>query len=478
MTERSPDQRPAPHSSVADAASPDPARARPSVDAIRDVSLFQGMAEPDLERLLGMAEIVTVEAGDVVIREGQSGDAMYAILEGELEVTRREGGRELSLANARAGEFIGELALLEDSPRSASVRAVEKTRLLAISRAAFQALLSYSPSAPHTLLRTVTARLRSTEALLMEQQRLVALGTLAAGLAHELNNPAAALRRSTSQLATVLGAIARVAARLAGFDLPAGPPDSAGQAPSDPVGRSDREAGVEEWLADNGVEIAADAAEALVALGWSAESLQAFVARAPAGQKDATVQWLALDATARSLLDEAARSAAAMSELVAAMRDYSYLDRGSVQSVDVRESLEATLVILRHRLKHGIRVVRDFPHEVPRIEAYGTELNGVWTNLLVNAIDALNGSGEIVVRVRERGGEVVVQIQDDGPGIPPEVASRIFEPFYTTKAPGAGTGLGLHIAYNTVTRHHGTLRHLPRPEGGTCFEVRLPMRRP
>ena len=457
------------------------------LEEVRRVPLFADLSEVDLERLYQMAETISIHPGELVFEEGSPGDALYVVLDGELEVTKRRGGQDVVLAVRGAGEFIGEMSLLEQAPRSASVRALRESRLLVISQAAFQTLLSCSPSAHLTILRTVTSRLRSTESMLVQSEKMAALGTLAAGLAHELNNPGAAIQRSAAQLRDTLAEWERSAAELS--TLATDPHQNeivgalreetvkrtAAPALSDPLSLSDQESELQEWLEDHGVEQAWEFAPVLVSFGWERDELEQLTEHFSTAQLPLVLRWLAAGSSVRGLLEEVVKSAEEISEIVKAVKTYSYLDQAPIQEVDIRESLENTLVILRPKIKAGISITRDYADDVPRVEAYGSELNQVWTNILNNAIDAMQGQGELTLRTYTKDGAVAVEIIDNGPGIPPEVQPRIFEPFFTTKAPGVGTGLGLHIAYNIIAhKHHGQIQAASKP-GETRFLVVLPV---
>jgi signal transduction histidine kinase len=456
-----------------------------TLDEVRRVPLFADLSEEDLERLYQMAKTVSIRAGELVFEEGSPGDALYVVLDGELEVSKRQSGQDVVLAVRRAGEFIGEMSLLEQAPRSASVRTLRESRLLMISQAAFETLLSCSPSAHLTMLRTVTSRLRSTESMLVQSEKMAALGTLAAGLAHELNNPAAAIRRSAAQLGDALFEWQRLATELSVLTDPLqievvsamqeAVKRTAAPAPSDPLSLSDQESELQEWLEDHGVEQAWEFAPVLVSFRWDRDELERLTKHFSTIQLAVALRWLAAGSSVYGLLEEVGISAEKISEIVKAVKTYSYLDQAPIQEVDIRESLENTLVILRPKIKASISITRDYADDVPRVEAYGSELNQVWTNIINNAIDAMRGQGELVLRTYTEDGDVAVEIIDNGPGIPPEVQPRIFEPFFTTKAPGDGTGLGLHIAYNiVVNKHHGQVQVASNP-GKTRFRVVLPV---
>jgi signal transduction histidine kinase len=458
------------------------------LDELRKIPLFADLSEEDLERLYRMAETVSIPAGQLVLREGDSGDSLFVVLDGELEVTKRQGSQDVLLALYKPGQFFGEMALLEQAPRSASVRTLQVSRLLVVSQVAFQTLLSCSPSAPLKILHTVTSRLRSTESALIQNEKMAGLGTLAAGLAHELNNPAAAITRSAAQLRDALAERDRLAARLHSLAIDRYQKESLGALqeelserkatppPGDPLGLCELEDGLQEWLEDHGVGAAWELAPVLVASGWDGDELGRVAERFTATQLSVVIRWLAASLSVYGLLEEVGKSAEAMSDIVKAVKTYSYLDQAPIQEVDVVESLENTLVLLRPKITAGITITRDYADDVPRIEAYGSELNQVWTNLIDNAIDALAGRGELTLRAFTAESVVTVEVIDDGPGIPPEIQPRIFEPFYTTKDPGVGTGLGLHTAYNTIVhKHRGQLEVASRP-GETRLRVVLPVR--
>jgi signal transduction histidine kinase len=435
-----------------------------------------------------MAETVSVPAGQLVLREGDPGDSLYVVLDGELEVTRRQGDREVLLSSYRAGQFFGEMALLEQAPRSASVRTLRESRLLAIDQGAFQTLLACSPSAPFKILRTVTSRLRSTESMLIQNEKMAALGTLAAGLAHELNNPAAAILRSVAQLRDALAELERSAPQLGSLADESHQKEALGSLqtevstrttatpPYDPLTLSEQEDVLQDWLEDHSVDEAWELAPTLASFGWQTDELERLAGRFSPTQLPVVVRWLGAKSSVYGLLEEVEKSAEAMSEIVKAVKTYSYLDQAPIQGVDVRETLENTLVLLRPKVGSDMSIRRDYANDLPRIEAYGSELNQVWTNIIDNALDAMQFRGELTLRTYAGDDTVTVEVTDNGPGIPPEIQPRIFEPFFTTKGPGAGTGLGLHIAYNIVVhKHHGQIQVSSKPNE-TRFRVVLPVR--
>jgi signal transduction histidine kinase len=312
----------------------------------------------------------------------------------------------------------------------------------------------------------VLGRLRSTESLLRQREKLAALGTLSAGLAHELNNPAAAIRRSAGALADAIEA--REALPDPGRHVE--PP--AGRAPLDALARADAIDDLAQATGDD------EQAAALVNAGFTLDDLQPALAGLDEDGKRGALAWIAADAAIHSLIREVQLGANRIGEIVGAVKAYAYLDQAPVQRVDVNRGLQDTLLILAHRLKEGVSVQRELATDLPEIEAYGSELNQVWTNIIDNALDAMGGRGELLVRTEVlESSEVEVTICDSGPGIPREVQERIFEPFFTTKAPGVGTGLGLHISHNVIARHGGRLTVESEP-GRTCFRAVLPGKLP
>jgi len=456
-----------------------------SREFLAQLPLFAGLDETHLDRLYSMAETVTLQAGELLMEEGSPGDALYVALSGRFDVSKRSGDREIVIAACSPGEMIGEISLLDQSPRTASVRAVEPATLLKISRAAFEQLLMRSPDAALAVLRTVTARLRNTELMLRQSEKMAALGTLSAGLAHELNNPAAAVRRSSDQLRESIARWqkAAVALNLQGFGVEqlnrintlreALPGRVFGHLEMDALTRSDIEAAVSEELESLGVDEAWELGPALVEAGFTLPELEEMTEALSAEQARALFEWLATGCSVYALLSEVTQGADRISEIVKAVKQYSYLDQAPVQLVDLHEGLDNTLVILKHKLKQGVTVRKEYDPLLPRVEAYASELNQVWTNIIDNAIDAMQGHGEIVIRTRGLDHRVQVEISDNGPGIPPEILSRVFEAFYTTKAPGVGTGLGLHISYNIIVqKHFGDISVQSKP-GQTTFTVTL-----
>jgi signal transduction histidine kinase len=428
-------------------------------DRLRDTPLFGGLDDAQLHRLVELGEIVDLAPREVLIREGDVADALYVVLDGELEVTKRAGTSQIPLAQVGPGSLQGEIAALEGGRRLASVRALGPAEVLRIPVETIRELLDAGPDVALAVIRTAVGRLRAMESTLREREKLAGLGTLAAGLAHELNNPAAAALRSVNALERAVAA-----AESRPHPVPPPRPPEGTEPPRTALERADRIADVERFAPD------ADDASALVEMGWTPETLAEVPAEA--------IPWLAADASVRQLLGELEMALTRIGEIVAAVKGYTYLDQAPVQQVDVRIGLQQTLVILRHRLKE-IEVTTAFAEDLPEIEAHGSELNQVWTNIVDNATDAMEGRGSLVITADpepEAGGVGVrVTICDSGPGIEPEVRRRLFEPFYTTKEPGKGTGLGLHISHNVVAQHGGRIEIESEP-GRTCFIVTLPAR--
>ena len=461
-----------------------------SIEFLQRLPLFADLPEADLRALYQRAEPMTLPAGEWLMREGEMGDALYVVLEGGIEISKRSGEQEVTLAVRGPGEVIGEMALLDQTPRSASGRIVQDVSLLKISKEAFRQVLAASPTAALALLNTVNTRLRSTEAMLRQSEKMAALGTLAAGLAHELNNPAAAVQRSSSQLRDAFGAWQRLTSQL--DTLSVDPPQveaihtlreevvrrAAAPASLDPLIQSDLESALQDWLESRGVDQAWDLAPTLITYGLDKSALARLAGNLSRDHLSVVIRWLAASCSLFTLMDEVRMGAERLSEIVKAVKAYAYLDQAPIQEVDVHEGLENTLVILRHKLKSGVNVVRDYASDLPRIEAYASELNQVWTNLIDNAVDAMQGQGQLTLRTYRRDDRIVVEIGDDGPGIPPEIQLRIFDPFFTTKPPGSGTGLGLHIVYHSVVDQHRGQIHLASQPGATTFQIVLPIQLP
>ena len=456
---------------------------------LRQLPLFAGLTDERLNWLLERATLEPIAHGQILIEEGSAPDALYVIVEGAVDIVKRAVGQDVHLAVRGRGEMLGELSLIGNEPRSATVRAREDGRLLKISRELFEALLCDNAGTAMVILQTIMKRLRNTESMVRQQEKLASLGTLAAGLAHELNNPAAAARRSAGLLGQTInswlaarGALDRLslAPELSGIvlsrlreDLAAAHPHE--QAGASALDRSDREYAVESWLDTLGLEDAWEYAPPLVSFGWDQPKLAAWTASFAAEEIPVIVRWLAVGYLVHGLLDEVVDSTERISEIVKAVKVYSHLDQAAMKETDVREGLESTLTILKHKLKQGITVIRDFAPDLPRIDAYPGELNQVWTNLIDNAIDAMQGHGVLRLVARIEGDRLQVEIADNGPGIPAHVLPRIFDVFYTTKAPGEGTGLGLHVSANIAQKHGGDIAVDSKP-GNTRFVVRLPLR--
>ncbi len=459
-----------------------------TTDFLRNVPLFAGLPTADLARLRSVAQEVRLAPGAVLFQEGDAGDRAFVIASGEVEIVKASEGREVLLAVRTPGEVIGEMALLEETPRTATVRARSDAVLLALGKEQFDALLTTSHAATQAMFHTVLARWQATEAVMRQSERMAQLGTLTAGVAHELNNPAASVKRNADQLADALSALeqARAALEVTGLDEAqrsalaalAGEVKTAARHSQhlDPMTRSDRESELMDWLETKGIPDAWDIAPTLVNIGYNVALTQKIEERFGATLAGPALTWLGATYNVESLVYGIGLGAGRISDIVKALKSYSYLDQAPVQDVDVQEGLEQTLLLLGHKLKAGITVRREYATSLPKVHGYGSELNQVWTNILDNAADALEGRKDAMITLHTRAepGWIVVEMEDNGPGIPPEIQPRIFDAFFTTKPPGKGTGLGLNISYNIIVhKHRGEITVASMP-GKTLFTVRLP----
>jgi signal transduction histidine kinase len=455
-------------------------------DFLKKIPLFANLPDDELKRLCAVVVEESIPAGEILFTEGDIGDKAYVIMAGEIDILKESGGRTVWLATQKAGQVIGEMSLLDQVPRFATGRTRTDCKFLSISHKNLDHLLDTSPSAARVMLSTITNRLRSTELVLRQSEKMAQLGTLTAGIAHELNNPASAARRGSEHLGSAIEYLQQSYQQFfeRGFskeqwDKTADLREYAHQRAAQPVdldslGRSDREAELEGWLDDQGVENSWDHAPVLVSLGYQTSDLEELAKTFPGPQFVVVMRWLCTLFTIFSLLEEINQGTSRISEIVRSLKSYVYLDQALVQEVDIHEGLDNSLVILRSKLKTGISLERHYAEDLPRVMAYGSELNQVWTNLIDNAIDALNRTGKITITTRKMDGGVLVEIEDSGPGIPEDVQQKLFSPFFTTKPLGKGTGLGLNISFNIIQKHKGEIEVFSRP-GQTRFSVHLPV---
>jgi signal transduction histidine kinase len=325
------------------------------------------------------------------------------------------------------------------------------------------------------------------EIMLRQNEKLATLGKLSAGVAHELNNPASAAQRAVSQLQDSILNLEQAEFGLGQLDLSTSHLKALEPHTQlvyqrvkepiliDPLTRSDQEYEIETWLEENGVEDAWEFAPTLVSIGYTHQELTDLAKNFSGEKFQATVSLLSNLYTTRNLMEEIGQGMGRITEIVKALKSYTYLDQAPIQSIDIHEGLDNTLVILRSKIGEGILMHRDYAKDLPRINAFGSEVNQVWTNIIDNAIDAMDGQGEIYIKTYQENSWVVVEIKDTGPGIPQEIQNKIFDPFFTTKPPGDGAGLGLNISHNIIVqKHKGKLTVDSRP-GETCFTVMLPV---
>jgi signal transduction histidine kinase len=459
-----------------------------TADRLREVPILAGLADAELARLAELGRERRLAPGDLLFRQGERASAFHLLLEGRLETTREVAGEEILMMTHGPGGYLSAMALLTDSPYRGTTRALTDALVFELDGDELRALAFTQPALVRTFLSAIESVSGAVKGLERDREKLLAVGKLASGLAHELNNPAAAAARGVAtlreyerqrqaafaQIASA-GASAQRLATLAGLGAEATDRIRTGER-LDPLERSDREQELAEALERRGVDDPFAIAAVLTDAGLGEE----WVERVADGLGDdglgAGLRFVGACAGTRVLLGELEEATTRIADLVDAVRGYSFLDQAPRQTVDVHAGLEDTLALLGHQLREKrVEIVRDLDPDLPTVEASGPELNQVWTNLIDNGIDAIEPGGRLTVRTRRQGERVLVEIADNGPGIPEDLQARVFDAFFTTKPVGEGTGLGLDIAQRIVVRHHGELRLQSEP-GDTRFQVLLPLR--
>ena len=447
------------------------------------VPVFADLPDDQIEWFISQSAEQFLKPGETYIRQGDPAENMFVMLEGEFE-GRGEINGETIVFTTKPGDVTGVLPFSRMKRTPVTGRALSDGRLLRFPSSQFPQLVQKMPELTTRLVGLMSDRIRETTRVEQQRDRLASLGKLSAGLAHELNNPAAAAKRAAAQLREALHSIKEASLQLGRRELT--PTQKAeiekletsftqnDSPPPDALTVSDLEDQLDSLLRSHGQNDLWQLSAELAQRGIQPAALESLFENLDAGTARAALVRIAASVEIASLLKEIESSTARISDLVGAIKEYTYMDQSPVQNVDVVKSLETTLTILNHKLKRGVTVQRNYQPIPFLVNSFGSELNQVWTNLIDNAIDAMSGNGELRVHTYRDDGCVVVEIGDNGPGISPEVRAHIFEPFFTTKAVGEGTGLGLDTVQRIVRKHKGNIQVNSKP-GDTRFQVSLPL---
>jgi signal transduction histidine kinase len=461
--------------------------ARDLLAELKQISIFRQVKEQDLD-CLGTVDIVEIPAGEVLVERGEKELFYWILLSGELRMTKpeAEGGGTL-LGTLKPGETFGEVPLLTGTGAAiVHIEAVQPTRLVRVDVPGFWNLMSSCPVVRAGVLANMGRRLEAYQALTLHREKLISLGTLAAGLMHELNNPGAAARRAASQLRENLTRLQEISLRFSESELTKDQKKCLAELQAEALRshkpqamssleQADAEDELLQWLESAGVENAWKLAPTLVQVGWHCEDIECAQHAFPREILSDALNWLESLISSMQLVGTIEESIARVTDLVVAVKKYAYDDKNRAREIDLHDSIQSTLTILAHKFRHKqLNVEKLFSTDVPVIKTTGTGLSQVWTNILDNAIDASPEGGKITIRTWTENGNACVGIADEGQGIPLECRDHIFEPFFTTKAAGVGTGLGLDIAHRIVVGQFNGKIVFDSEPGKTEFTVSLP----
>jgi signal transduction histidine kinase len=498
-----------------------------TTDSLRRVPIFAHLPEAKLEWMIAQGKPVRVPPGGLLRAEGDPANCVFVLLEGICRMTQRSGNQDILLVQHDRPTLVGEVPLLMGVPQFwASGRAITTCHILELDADTFWQFMGLCPTVAKSVLQTMIARMQEIQVLAQHRERLISLGTLAAGLAHELNNPASAARRAARELRRVFPLMQTQTLKLTHKCLTDSQrefltrlqQEAIAQAQNpptlDPMTQSDREDQLTNWMDDHNIENGWQFASTFVSAGLDCDWLEEILTHLDEVCLQDILTWLDATLNVVGLLNTLGHSTGRIHQLVGAVQDYSTIDPDDLQPVDIHKGLESTLTILGHKLKRGVTVIRDYAEDLPLVMSHGSELEQVWMNVLDNAIAAAlerfnqntnstprsstptlhtnpvmiptgwqnrarhfstTNQPTIWIRTRCEADWVLIEIADNGIGIPPEVQPHIYEPFFTTKGVGKGTGLGLNTSYKIIKRHEGDIRVTSQP-GDTCFQIRFPSR--
>lgn len=454
----------------------------PGVSELQAISIFSDLPADALAWLASQMLVFELKPAEILVRAGDAAEHLVVLFHGEVHAERGDG----SVYVMRTGQVTGLLPYSRLTHYPSTAVAIVESRGATLHKSKFTEMLERIPILQQRLVSVLADRIRETAAADQQREKLIALGKISAGLAHELNNPAAAARRAAANLRQAFNSVRTAALQLEKRGLPLSSrlflaqldtdwiKQVGDQSALDTLERSEREEEFASWLENHEVPNAWDLAASLVDAGCDRSTLEQVAKEIPSEfLADAFVR-ITASITITRLIEQIESSVGKISELVRAVKEYSYMDQMAEQEVDIHAGLENTLLMLQHQLKDGIEVVRNYDRTLPTVCARGSELNQVWTNLISNAVEAMKGKGKLCIRTSREGSWAVIEMTDNGPGIAREIQSRIFEPFFTTKPIGEGTGLGLDAVYRITTAHRGNVRFESHP-GETRFVVRIPL---